>query len=204
YANHGEVKLRISARADSQEIAQQLIIPVETQLREIAGLDCYGADDETLASVVGRLLQHHQETLSVAESCTGGGLGQMLTEIPGSSEYFLGGVIAYDNGVKVSVLGVNSDDLDQQGAVSAIVAQQMALGVKTLLKTTWGLSITGIAGPGGGTATKPVGLVYIGLASPNGQVESLECRFGQTRGRDWIRRVSASTALDLLRRRLME
>ena len=204
YANHGEVKLRISARADSQEIAQQLIIPVETQLREIAGLDCYGADDETLASVVGRLLQSHHGTLGVAESCTGGGLGQMLTEIPGSSEYFLGGVIAYDNGVKVSVLGVNSDDLDQQGAVSAIVAQQMALGVKTLLKTTWGLSITGIAGPGGGTATKPVGLVYIGLASPNGQVESLECRFGQTRGRDWIRRVSASTALDLLRRRLME
>ncbi|VXD13974.1 CinA-like protein [Planktothrix serta PCC 8927] len=202
YANHGEVKLRISARADSQELAQKLIIPVETQLREIAGLDCYGADDETLASVLGYLLLKNNSTLSVAESCTGGGLGQLLTDIPGSSEYFLGGVIAYDNTVKASVLGVNLDDLAEFGAVSAIVAQQMALGVKTLLKTTWGLSITGIAGPGGGTATKPVGLVYIGLATANGQVESLECRFGQTRSRDWIRRGSASSALDLLRRRL--
>jgi len=199
YANHGEVKLRISARADSKEIAQELITPVETQLREITGLNCYGADDETLASVVGALLQKNHATLSVAESCTGGGLGQMLTEIPGSSEYFLGGVIAYDNTVKASVLGVNPDDLAEFGAVSAIVAQQMALGVKTLLKTTWGLSITGIAGPGGGTATKPVGLVYIGLATPQGQVESREYRFGQTRSRDWIRRVTASSALDLLR-----
>ncbi|CAD5968462.1 CinA-like protein [Planktothrix tepida] len=202
YANHGEVKLRISARAESQELAQQLITPVETQLREIAGLDCYGAHEDTLASVVGALLQKSRATLSVAESCTGGGLGQMLTQIPGSSDYFLGGVIAYGNAVKTSVLGVNLDDLTQQGAVSSIVAQQMALGVKTLLKTNWGLSITGIAGPGGGTATKPVGLVYIGLATPNGQVESLECRFGQTRGRDWIRRGSASSALDLLRRHL--
>lgn len=202
YANHGEVKLRISARAESQELAQQLITPVETQLREIAGLDCYGADEDTLASVVGALLQTHHATLSVAESCTGGGLGQMLTQVPGSSDYFLGGVIAYDNRVKTSVLGVNLDDLTQQGAVSAIVAQQMALGVKTLLNTTWGLSITGIAGPGGGTGTKPVGLVYIGLAKPNGQVESLECRFGQTRGRDWIRQGSARSALDLLRRHL--
>jgi nicotinamide-nucleotide amidase len=203
YANHGEVKLRISARAESPEIAQQLITPIETQLREISGLDCYGANGQTLASVVGELLQQHQATLSVAESCTGGGLGQILTQIPGSSEYFLGGVIAYHNQVKAAMLQVNPEDLDQYGAVSAVVAEQMALGVKNLLQTTWGLSITGIAGPGGGTTTKPVGLVYIGLATPQGSVESLECRFGEKRSRDWIRRVSASTALDLLRRHLL-
>ncbi len=87
--------------------------------------------------------------------------------------------------------------------MSAVVAEQMAIGVKNLLQTTWGLSITGIAGPGGGTATKPVGLVYIGLATPQGQVESLECRFGEKRGRDWIRRVSSNTALDFLRRHLI-
>ena len=184
-------------------MAQQLITPIETQLREISGLDCYGANGQTLASVVGELLQEHQATLSVAESCTGGGLGQILTQIPGSSEYFLGGVIAYHNQVKTAILQVNPDDLAEHGAVSAVVAEQMALGVKNLLQTTWGLSITGIAGPGGGTAAKPVGLVYIGLATPQGSVESLECRFGEKRGRDWIRRVSASTALDLLRRHLL-
>lgn len=203
YANHGEVKLRISARAESEEKAQQLIIPVETQLREIAGLDCYGADEDTLASVVGQLLRESHSTLSVAESCTGGGLGQMLTQISGSSDYFWGGVIAYDNRVKAGVLGVNSTDLEEWGAVSGIVAEQMASGVRSRLNTTWGLSITGIAGPGGGTETKPVGLVYIGIAEANGEVNSIECRFGETRGRDWIRRVSASTALDLLRRRLI-
>lgn len=203
YANHGEVKLRISARADSEEEAEQLIIPVETQLREIAGLDCYGADEDTLASVVGQLLRETQSTVSVAESCTGGGLGQMLTDISGSSDYFWGGVIAYDNRVKAGVLKVNPQDLEELGAVSGVIAEQMAAGVRSLLNTTWGVSITGIAGPGGGSETKPVGLVYIGIAHANGQVNSIECRFGQTRGRDWIRRVSASTALDLLRRRLI-
>ncbi|MFN9558430.1 MAG: competence/damage-inducible protein A, partial [Dolichospermum sp.] len=101
YAGKGEVRLRISAKATDATAAQALIVPVEKQLIEIAGLDYYGADNDTLASVVGNLLRSSGETLSVAESCTGGGLGQMLTEIPGSSDYFWGGVIAYDNSVKV-------------------------------------------------------------------------------------------------------
>lgn len=203
YASQGEVKLRISGLAGSQAEAQQLITPVEKQLQQIGGLDYYGVDEDTLASVVGQLLLSSGETLSVAESCTGGGLGQMLTNVAGSSHYFLGGVISYDNQVKISLLGVKSEDLAQLGAVSATVAEQMAVGVRSRLSTTRGLSITGIAGPGGGTATKPVGLVYIGLAGPNGEVQSFEQLFGQARDRSLIRHLSACTALDHLRRKLL-
>jgi nicotinamide-nucleotide amidase len=203
YAGKGEVRLRVSAKAASSEAAEALISPVEKQIKEIAGLDFYGIDNDTLATVVGRLLRTAGETVSVAESCTGGGLGQMLTDVSGSSDYFWGGVISYDNSVKIGLLGVNPEDLDKFGAVSATVAEQMAMGVKTRLSTTWGLSVTGIAGPTGGTDTKPVGLVYIGLASPNGEVASFEHKFGTTRNRSFIRHVSANTALDMLRRQLL-
>ncbi len=203
YAGQGEVRLRVSAWADSEAAALQLIEPVEHHLRQIGGMDYYGSDDDTLATVVGRLLQTHQHTLGVAESCTGGGLGAMLTQVPGSSAYFMGGLISYDNQAKVNLLGVNSEDLETHGAVSEAIAQQMAMGARSRLGTTWGLSITGIAGPGGGTVQKPVGLVHIGLAGPDGFVTSVEHRFGELRGRDWIRQVSACAALDLLRRKLL-
>lgn len=203
YAGQGEVRLRVSAWADSEAAALQLIEPVEHHLRQIGGMDYYGSDDDTLATVVGRLLQTHQHTLGVAESCTGGGLGAMLTQVPGSSAYFMGGLISYDNQAKVNLLGVNSEDLETHGAVSEAIAQQMAMGARSRLGTTWGLSITGIAGPGGGTVQKPVGLVHIGLAGSDGFVTSVEHRFGELRGRDWIRQVSACAALDLLRRKLL-
>jgi nicotinamide-nucleotide amidase len=203
YAGLGEVRLRISAKTSSSEAAIALIEPVAQQLQEIAGLDYYGADDDTVASVVGDLLRKAGETLSVAESCTGGALGEMITAIAGSSDYFLGGVISYNNRVKSSLLGVNTEDLAQFGAVSDIVAKQMALGVKRQLGSDWGLSITGVAGPGGGTETKPVGLVYIGVATPQDNVESFEYRFGNRRDRATIRTLSASNALDQLRRQLL-
>lgn len=203
YASKGEVRLRVSARASSEALAMQLIEPVAQQLQQIAGLDYFGFDTDTLASVVGQLLTEADETLSVAESCTGGGLGSMLTEVPGSSNYFLGGVISYDNSVKASVLGVSQSDLYTVGAVSKAVAMQMAAGVRSLLSTNWGLSITGIAGPGGGTDTKPVGLVYIGLAKPDGIVECFKYQLGQNRSRSSIRHASACNALDHLRRRLL-
>ncbi|BAZ90171.1 competence/damage-inducible protein CinA [Raphidiopsis curvata NIES-932] len=203
YAGKGEVRLRICAKAPDNIAAEELIAPVEKKLREVGGLDYYGVDGETLASVVGKLLRLSGTSLSVAESCTGGGLGQMLTEIPGSSDYFWGGVIAYDNSVKVRLLGVDPGDLDQFGAVSAVVAQQMATGVKNSLGTTWGLSITGIAGPTGGSETKPTGLVYIGLSGPNHQVHSYECRFGTMRSRTLVRYLAAANALDYLRRLLL-
>jgi nicotinamide-nucleotide amidase len=203
YAGKGEVRLRISAKATDSTTAEALITPIEKQLIEIAGLDYYGANDDTLASVVGNLLRSSGETLSIAESCTGGGLGQMLTEIPGSSDYFWGGVIAYDNSVKIGLLGVNPEDLEKFGAVSATVAEQMAAGVKNRLSTTWGLSITGIAGPTGGTKAKPIGLVYIGLAGPGDEVTSFEHHLGTIRGRSLIRYVGGNSALDNLRRRLL-
>ncbi|BAY22205.1 competence/damage-inducible protein CinA [Calothrix sp. NIES-2100] len=203
YAGNGEVRLRVSAKALSEAAAADLIAPIEQEIKEIAGLDYYGVDNDTLAVVVGKLLQASGETISVAESCTGGGLGQMLTDISGSSEYFWGGVISYDNSVKVGLLGVNPEDLAKFGAVSATVAEQMALGVKNRLSTTWGLSVTGIAGPTGGTDTKPVGLVYVGLAGPKDEVTSVEYRFGSTRTRSYIRYVSACGALDALRRKLL-
>lgn len=203
YANLGEVRLRLSARAASQATAQQLLEPIERQIRTIAGEDCYGSDGDSLASVVGTWLQQQQQTLGIAESCTGGQLGEMITQIPGSSVYFRGGVISYDNAVKAALLGVNPDDLETHGAVSAPVAEQMAQGARTRIGADWGLSITGIAGPSGGTLTKPVGLVYVGLAAPDGSVEAREYRFGSNRDRGWIRHVSACSALDLLRRRLL-
>ncbi|MGB3616392.1 MAG: competence/damage-inducible protein A, partial [Elainellaceae cyanobacterium] len=199
YAGKGEVRLRITASAASAEAAHALIAPVQAQIEAIAGDDCFGADDDTLASVVGQYLRREGHTLAVAESCTGGGVGHQLTQVSGSSSYFKGGIIAYDNNVKRSLLSVDSEALRQHGAVSAIVAEQMATGVKQRLKTTWGLSVTGIAGPDGGAPHKPVGLVYIGLCGPSG-TQSFLHQFAAYRGRDWIRWLSICSALDHLRR----
>jgi nicotinamide-nucleotide amidase len=203
YASMGEVKLRVSALAASIAQAQEIVQPVAEKLRLIAGKHYFGADDDTLAAVVGQLLLASNQTLSVAESCTGGGLGQMLTTVSGSSQYFFGGVISYDNRVKTALLKVDSQDLAHKGAVSAVVAEQMAVGVQKLLGTTWGLSITGIAGPDGGSDDKPVGLVYIGIAQENGTVKSFEFRFGQTKDRPLIRHLSLCSALDCLRLQLL-
>ncbi|MEO1095284.1 MAG: competence/damage-inducible protein A [Cyanobacteria bacterium J06638_28] len=200
YASQGTVKLRIAAKAASEAAAMTLITPIAEEILKIAGKHHYGDDDATLASVVGELLARQQQTLAVAESCTGGGLGQMLTSVPGSSSYFWGGIIAYDNAVKIGFLGVPVTVLDTVGAVSEPVACQMAAGVKARLGTDWGIGITGVAGPGGGTEEKPVGLVYIGLAGPDGKVTSQAYRFGELRGRNWIRHLSCCSALDQLRR----
>jgi nicotinamide-nucleotide amidase len=203
YAGKGQVRLRISARADSEAAAQILIEPIATEIKQIAGDDYFGSDEDTLASVVGALLGAKGQTLAVAESCTGGGLGQMLTETAGSSDYFMGGIISYANRVKIDLLGVDPDDLATEGAVSATVARQMAAGVKARLATDWAISITGIAGPGGGTDAKPVGLVYIGIAAPDGSVEGIKYQLGSQRERELIRQMSAAQGLNLLRRRLL-
>jgi nicotinamide-nucleotide amidase len=202
YAGKGEVRLRISARAASEAEANDLIEPIAAEIKQIAGVDYYGTDEDTLASVVGQLLKAKGQTLAVAESCTGGGLGQMLTDIPGSSDYFIGGIISYANRVKVDLLGVDPQDLAVEGAVSELVARQMAIGVKAKLGTDWGVSITGIAGPDGGTESKPVGLVYIGIANPDGGAEGIKYQLGSQRERELIRRMSACQGLNLLRQRL--
>jgi nicotinamide-nucleotide amidase len=203
YAGMGQVRLRISARAANETEANKLIEPIDREIKQIAGENYFGRDEDTLASVVGQLLIGKGQTLAVAESCTGGGLGQMLTEIPGSSSYFMGGIISYANQVKIDLLGVNEADLAREGAVSETVACQMAAGVKARLGTDWGVSITGVAGPGGGTETKPVGLVYIGIARPNGEVEGLKYQLGTQQERGLIRQMSAAQSLYLLRRQLI-
>ena len=202
YAGRGEVKLRITAQAASEPEAQRLVMATEDDLRQRTGQLCFGVDDQSLASVVLAQLRRRGQTLAVAESCTGGGLGAELTAVPGSSDVLLGGVIAYSNAVKSKVLGVPEALLEQVGAVSDPVAEAMAEGVRRLTGSDWSLAITGIAGPGGGTESKPVGLVHLAVAGPDG-CESHPIRLGSTRGRDWIRMVSAGEALNRLRLRLM-
>jgi nicotinamide-nucleotide amidase len=204
YVSEGEVRLRLAVQAESQAVADGILQPVAEQIRAQMGMDCYGQDGDSLASVVGDLLRSRSETVSVAESCTGGGLGHRLTTLSGSSDYFQGGVIAYANAVKVNLLGVDPAILEQEGAVSAPVAQQMALGVRDRLQTTWGISVTGIAGPTGDTPDKPLGLVYIAIAGPQGVAVTQEFQLGSARGRDWVRQVSVSHALDQLRRHLLQ
>lgn len=204
YASLGEVKLRISTKVATPAIANSIIEPIAQEIIAIAGNDYLGADKDTLASVVGNLLTQRQETLSVAESCTGGGIGELLTSVSGSSGYFMGGIIAYANEIKTEILGVNPQDLAEFGAVSEVVAKQMAVNVKQHFKTDWGLSVTGIAGPTGGTLDKPVGLVCFGFASPNNQVDCLVSRFGTNQDRETIRYLSVNYALDKLRRKLQQ
>jgi nicotinamide-nucleotide amidase len=199
YAGKGEVRLRISAKAANQTDANLLIDPIAQEIKQIAGTAYFGSDEETLASIVGQLLKTNRQTLAVAESCTGGGLGQLITDISGSSEYFLGGIISYADLVKIDLLGVSSTDLAAEGAVSEIVAKQMAIGVKAKFNTDWGVSITGIAGPGGGTDSKPVGLVYIGIADSDGAITAVQYQLGSQRERDQIRYLSALQCLNLLR-----
>ncbi len=202
YAGRGEVKLRVTAHASAEADALRLLDATETELRQRTDKLCFGCDDQSLASVVLEQLRKQQQTLSVAESCTGGGLGAELTAIPGSSDVLLGGVIAYSNALKQSLLGVSAELLEQFGAVSDPVAKAMAEGVRHLTGSDWSMAITGIAGPGGGSADKPVGLVHIAVAGPDGCV-SQPIRLGDSRGRDWVRIVSAGEALNRLRLRLI-
>jgi nicotinamide-nucleotide amidase len=198
YAGAGEVKLRLTARADDQASAAALLDPLEADLRRRTGSLCFGVDDDSLASVVLARLRQRGETLAVAESCTGGGLGAAITAVPGASDVFLGGVIAYANALKQALLDVPASLLAESGAVSDPVAVAMAEGVRRRTGSSWALAVTGVAGPGGGTPDKPVGLVHIALAGPDGTTSS-PVRFGESRGRDWIRTLTTGEALNRLR-----
>ena len=155
---------------------------------------------ETMEEVVGLKLSLGGYTLAVAESCTGGLLAQRITDVPGSSKYFIGGVIAYANEVKTKELGVEPMLLMEHGAVSAPVAEAMAEGVRDRVGTDFGLSITGVAGPGGGTEEKPVGTVFIALAD---EVKTEHRRLNLPGDRNLVRWRASQAALDLLRRRLL-
>lgn len=176
-ASEGEMMLRITATAATETLASKLIEPIERELRERFSDHIYGVDTESLPSAVGNVLTARNLTLATAESCTGGLLSSMITAVPGASTYFVGGSVTYDNAVKQKILGVSSHTLAQHGAVSEQVAAEMAEGVRKLCGSTYGISTTGIAGPGGSTYDKPIGLVYVGIAGPTGcEVHRLQFR----------------------------
>ena len=170
------------------------------QVRDLLGDNIYSEENETLEDAVGRLLQTREETLSIAESCTGGMLGSFLTNVPGASQYFLGGVIAYSNALKESVLSVSKEILSNHGAVSPETVCEMARGACARFGSTWSIAVTGIAGPAGGSPDKPAGTVWIAVAHCTGRVYPLQ--IGMPGDRDTVRRRCVVTALDQLRRLL--
>jgi len=199
-ASPGEVRIRLTAKAADLESADELIAPVEREIRRRAGQWLYGFDEETLEQAVGSLLRQAGATLAVAESCTGGLIGHRLTNVPGSSDYLLCDVVAYSNQAKKGLLGVPEATLKAHGAVSAETAAAMARGARQVGGADYGLAVTGIAGPTGGTPQKPVGLVYLALAWSEGE-EWEQHQFGGQR--EDVKLRAAQAALDLLRRRLL-
>ncbi|MBV6458083.1 MAG: putative competence-damage inducible protein [Fimbriimonadaceae bacterium] len=199
-AHTGEVHLRVTARAANHSEAAKMIEPLEAEVRRRLGQAVYGCDTETLEGACIELLRQKSAMVAVAESCTGGMLGARLTSIPGSSDVVVGGAITYANSMKVKLAGVTEETLVQHGAVSAECAKEMALGVKELCSADFTLSVTGIAGPGGGSAEKPVGLVYIGVAAP-GSVEAFQYSFPGSR--EVVRQRSVQAALFRLREALL-
>ena len=198
YAGAGEVTLRLTAAAADRAAAEGLLAPLEAELRARTGTACFGDGDDSLASVVLAALRQRGQSLAVAESCTGGGLGAALAAVPGASDVFVGGVIAYANAVKQQLLGVPAALLREHGAVSDPVARAMAEGVQRQTGSTWALAVSGIAGPGGGSPDKPVGLVHLALAGPQG-CTSEGVQFGASRGRGWIQTLSIGESLNRLR-----
>ena len=203
-AGQGKVRLRITTRAATQEEAEERIAPVEKEILSRLGDYYFGEDEETLESAVGRLLVAQHVTLALAESCTGGLLAKRLTDMPGSSAYFKEGLVTYSNESKERLLGVPQEMLAEHGAVSEPVARKMAEGARRLAGTDYGLSVTGIAGPDGGTEEKPVGLVFVGLSDAEGIFAERLDLSAWARSRDAIRERSANRAFDLLRLRLEE
>lgn len=199
YAKTSECFARVTAKADTPEACEKLLEPVVEKICGLLGDDVYGVDVDSLEQVVGDGLRQRGMTLAVAESCTGGLLSKRITDVPGCSDYYLGGVCSYANEVKMKVLGVKKETLDTVGAVSPEVAEQMAEGVAKALGADVGVGITGVAGPGGGTDDKPVGLVYISIWC-KGQHYTRKMK--STNGRDRVRMQAASTALDLIRRNI--
>ncbi len=201
YAKEGEVIIRITAKAKDKNEAKKLIEPVEDMIRQRLGENIYGVDDDTLESVAAELLINKRLTISTAESCTGGLIASRLINYPGVSSVFMEGAVTYSNEAKMNRLGVKAETLEKYGAVSSQTAAEMAEGIARTAKTDVGISVTGIAGPGGGTLEKPVGLVYLGLYI-KGSVKTMELNLSGDR--QYIRNRTVVKALDWLRRELLK
>ncbi len=196
----GLVKLRLSAYANNNEKEARTRVDKETDaLYALIPELIFGEGDETLEQVIGRMLKDQKQTVALAESCTGGYLSHLITSVPGSSAYYIGGVVSYANAVKMEELGIPSDMLELNGAVSQPVAERMAQGVRLALRSDWAIATTGIAGPDGGTPEKPVGTVWIAVAGPQGVVS----RLGNFPGtRDLVIERAAMSGLNMLRKEL--
>lgn len=200
YARGSEVHLRLATRGTGPEAVARLDA-LAAEIRRRLGVHVYGEGEQALEAVIGELLRARRETLAVAESCTGGRVADRLTNVPGSSQYFIAGVVAYANQAKVLSLAVSPHALTAHGAVSAQVARAMAAGARRTYGTHWAVATTGIAGPGGGTPEKPVGTVYVAVEGPGGgRVE----RHRWLGDRETVKERSAQAALFLLYRALRE
>lgn len=195
------VQARLTIVGAPEENLEARLDALELRVRERLGTHLYAVGNEGMEETVGRLLRERNQTLAVAESCTGGLIGHRITDVPGSSAYFLLGTVTYSYEAKQEVLGVRAGTLARHGAVSTETAEEMARGVRRLAGADLGLATTGIAGPGGGTPDKPVGTVCIALAGEGG-VWSRRYDLG-SRGRDWVKAMTAQVALDRLRRHLL-
>jgi nicotinamide-nucleotide amidase len=196
----GEVQLHFAVRG-TPETASKVLDRIEGDFRKALGTDIFGRDDETLEGVVGDLLRALSQTLALAESCTGGTLAGRITEIAGSSEYFLGAAVTYANAAKTDLVSVDAATLERFGAVSEETAREMALGARRRFGATIGMSVTGIAGPGGGTPEKPVGTVHIALDAADGA--RLHRRLFLPGERSLVRRWTTSASLVMLRLHLL-
>jgi nicotinamide-nucleotide amidase len=194
-ARPGEVEVRVIGDPNAIQVADAII-------RRELGVSIFADNGETLEEVVVRLLIQRNQTLATAESCTGGLIANQVTNVPGASEAFLAGYITYANSVKSDVLNVDSKLIDKHGTVSETVARAMAEGARTRAASTYGLATTGIAGPTGGSDKKPVGTVYIALAS--GDSETVVKKFLFPTDRETFKQLATQGALDLLRRRLLK
>jgi nicotinamide-nucleotide amidase len=196
-ARPGQVDVRLSAQGEN---AQRLVADAEAVVRQLLGPYIYAVEDEELETAIVRLLTERKATLALAESCTGGGISNRITNVPGASAVLLAGLVTYSNAAKQKFLGVQEEVLKRHGAVSKPVARQMAEGAREQTQADYALSVTGIAGPGGGSARKPVGTVFIGLASPAGTVVE---RNYNPYDRDTFKQVTTQQALELLRKAIL-
>jgi nicotinamide-nucleotide amidase len=200
-ASPGDIRVCATAEGPETERRQRLEA-MTARLAELVGSAVYAfREEDTMEKVVGELLRKTSATLALAESCTGGLVSERLTRVPGSSDYFLGGAVTYTNELKTRLVGVPAELIAEHGAVSEPVARAMAEGVRRALGSDWGIGITGVAGPGGGSEAKPVGTVHLALAGPRGEADHRKIRFPGDRER--VRWFAAQLALEMLRRRLL-
>lgn len=197
-----ETLVKLVVRNTREEVAQERLAAIEARLRKRLGTWIYGEDEDSLSAAVGREIAERGQTIVTAESCTGGMIAALLTDVPGSSEYVLGGAVTYSNAEKVRQLGVSEQTLQEHGAVSEAVVLEMAAGIRERSGADWAVSVSGIAGPGGGTPSKPVGTVWIAVAGPQGQ--SFSKKYQWPGRRDQVRSLAAHWALNAVRRQLQE